>query len=582
MMKKTAAGMQRKNWQVRPVQPGAAALSQQLKISPLLAQILLNRKLTEIAHAQSFLSPKLTDLIEPTRMPGLTPAVHRIQQAIEDNEKIAIYGDYDVDGITSVAILWHLLQMLAADVDYYIPHRVDEGYGLNDDAVRQLAEAGTQLMITVDCGITAVRQVELAKSLGMDVIITDHHQPDAVLPDATAIVHPLLDATYPNPASAGATVAFKLAWGIAEVRKQGGRIPDALRQYLLNATTLAGIGTIADVVDLRGENRILAGYGLRAVEKSNLIGIQALVEIAQLTDGQVDSYDVAFKLAPMLNAAGRMGHARLAVELLTTDNPQRALHIAQYLKEQNRLRQKCQQDIFKQAKARILQNGLNHPDRKTIVLADEGWHTGVIGIVASKVIDEFYRPTIMINTANGLGQGSGRSIDGFDLYAALEACAEHLVSFGGHRMAAGLKIETDKVGDFADAFEAYARDHFGTLSLESFLDIEAEARIADFNERVMKELQALEPFGQGNPRPMFATHGVRLIAPPRRVGARNDHLQLSIADASGAVRCIGFGMGTLEKKLVETDTFSVAYEPRPNTYNGKTMLQFVLSDIQFQ
>ncbi|HDS85618.1 MAG TPA: single-stranded-DNA-specific exonuclease RecJ [Phycisphaerales bacterium] len=580
-MKKTVAGMQNKIWQVRPAHADAAGLSEQLNITPLFAQVLLNRKLSEIAHARGFLSPKLTDLIEPTRMPGLTAAVHRMMRAVSEKEKIAIYGDYDVDGITSVAILWHLLQMLGADVDYYIPHRVDEGYGLNDEAVRQLAEAGTQLLITVDCGVTAVRQVRLAGELGMDVIVTDHHQLGAELPPAEAIVHPLLDSDYANPASSGAMVAFKLAWGVAEAHKRGGRIPDALRQFLLNATTLAGIGTIADVVDLRGENRVLAGYGLRAVEQSGLVGVRALIETAQLAGDAVNSYDVAFKLAPMLNAAGRMGHARLAVELLTTDNQVRALYIAQYLKEQNRLRQKCQRDIFKQAKARILQHGLNHPDRKTIVLADENWHSGVIGIVASRIIDEFYRPTILINTANGLGQGSGRSIEGFNLYASLAACSEHLVSFGGHEMAAGLKVETRKVGDFSEAFEAYAQQSLGRMTLESFLDIEAETCIGEFNDRLMRELKSLEPFGQGNPRPMFATRGVRLIAPPRRVGARSDHLQLSIADATGAVRCIGFGMGNLEKKLLEIDSFSVAYEPQHNTYNGKTMLQFVLSDIRF-
>lgn len=580
-MKKAAAGMQRKVWQVRPAQPSVRALSQQLNISPILAQLLLNRQVIEIPHAQSFLSPKLTDLIEPARMPGMTRAVKRILEAVDAKEKIAIYGDYDVDGITSVAILWHLLQLLGAEVDYYIPHRVDEGYGVNDEAVRQLAEAGTQLLITVDCGITAVGSIKLARSLGMDVIITDHHQPDAVLPEAEAIVHPLLDAVYPNPASSGAMVAFKLAWGVADAQKKGGRIPDALRQFLLNATTLAGIGTIADVVDLRGENRVLAGYGLRAIEKTSLVGIRSLIDTAQLGGAGVDSYDVAFRLAPMLNAAGRMGHARLAVELLTTDNAVRALYISQYLKEQNRLRQKCQLDIFKQAKARILQSGLNHPDRKTIVLADEGWHTGVIGIVASRVVDEYYRPTIMINTANGLGQGSGRSIDGFNLHAALSACGEHLVGFGGHDMAAGLKIKTDKVAVFSEAFEAYAQTHL-EHSTASFLDIEAEAKIADFDDRLMRELRSLEPFGQGNPRPMFAARGVRLIAPPRRVGAKNDHLQLSIADDSGAVRCIGFGMGAMEKKLVETDTFSVAFEPQHNNYNGKTMVQFVLNDIQFE
>jgi single-stranded-DNA-specific exonuclease len=486
-----------------------------------------------------------------------------------------------VDGITSVAILWHLLRLLGAQADYYIPHRVDEGYGVNDEAVRQLAEAGTQLLITVDCGITAVRQMQLARSLGMDVIITDHHQPDAVLPEAEAIVHPLLDAAYPNPASSGAMVAFKLAWGVADTQKSVGRIPDALRQFLLNATTLAGIGTIADVVDLRGENRVLAGYGLRAIEKTSLVGIRSLIDTAQLGGAGVDSYDVAFRLAPMLNAAGRMGHARLAVELLTTDNPVRALYISQYLKEQNRLRQKCQQDIFKQAKARILQSGLSHPDRKTIVLADENWHSGVIGIVAARVVDEFFRPALIINTAGGVGHGSGRSIEGFNLHAALSACGEHLISFGGHEMAAGLRIKPDNIAVFAEAFEAFARTHM-QQNCQTYLDIEAETRIADFDDRLMRELRSLEPFGQGNPRPLFAARGVRLIAPPRRVGTKNDHLQLSIADNSGAVRCIGFGMGAMEKKLVETDTFSVAFEPQHNTYNGKTTVQFVLNDIQFE
>jgi single-stranded-DNA-specific exonuclease len=284
----------------------------------------------------------------------------------------------------------------------------------------------------------------------------------------------------------------------------------------------------------------------------------------------------------MLNAAGRMGHARLAVELLTTDNEIRAIQIAQYLKEQNRLRQKYQLEIFKQAKQRILHAGLNHPDRRTIVLADEHWHTGVIGIVAARIIDDFYRPTILINTGDGLGQGSGRSIEGFNLVAGLEACSEYLISFGGHEMAAGLKIDPARIPAFAEAFEATAVSMLDKARLETWLDIDAETRIADFSQRLMKELNFLEPFGQGNPKPVFAARGVKLIAPPRKVGARSDHLQLSIADASGAVRCIGFGMGNLEKKLLESDTFSVAFEPQYNTFNGRTDLQFVLSDIQFE
>ncbi len=578
---KVPAGMQKKVWQVRPSSDKALTLAGELKVSPILAQVLLNRQLHDAEIARSFLSPKLADLLEPESMPGVTDAVKRIREAIENGEKISIYGDYDVDGITSTAILWHLLKMLDANVDYYIPHRIDEGYGLNVEAVRQLADGGTNLMVTVDCGITAVKEVQLAKELGMDVIVTDHHQPDAVLPEAAAIVHPRIDPDYPNPHSAGALVAFKVAWGLANAYKQGGQLSDELRQYLLNATTLAGMGTIADVVDLRGENRVLVGYSLKALENSNLVGIRELIRTAELGTSEVDSYAVAFRLAPMMNAAGRMGHARLAVELLTTDSQVRAIQIAQYLKDQNRQRQKCQQDIFRTAKQRIMQAGLNHPDRKTIVLADDGWHPGVIGIVASKIIDAFYRPTIMLNTTDGLAQGSGRSIPGFNLHKALQACSEHLVSFGGHEMAAGLKLEADKVPDFVDAFEAYAHENLSHDTLETFLDVDAEANIAEFNGRLMKELSYLEPFGQGNPKPIFAARGVKLIAPPRRVGNRNDHLQMSISDASGAVRCIGFGMGNLEKKLLEAEIFHVAFEPQYNTYNGQTSLQFVLSDIRF-
>ena len=581
-MRKIAAGMQKKVWQVQPESAGAATLAAALKVSALTAQILINRDLREADTARSFLSPKLTDLIEPEKMHGIPAAAERIRAAIESGKKISIYGDYDVDGITSTAILWHLLKILGAQVDYYIPHRVDEGYGLNADAVRQLADNGTELMITVDCGITGVEEVGLAHELGIEVIITDHHEPGEHLPEAEAIVHPRLDADYGNPHAAGAMVAFKLAWAIANRYKKDAQLPTELKQYLLNATTLAALGTIADVVDLRGENRILAGYGLKALENSSLVGIRTLVETAQVQASEVDSYAVAFRLAPMLNAAGRMGHARLAVELLTTDSEVRAMQIAQYLKDQNRLRQKCQRDIFKQAKQRIMQTGLNHPDRKTIVLSDENWHTGVIGIVASKVIDTYYRPTILINASDGVGKGSGRSVAGFDLHGALTACGEHLLSFGGHKMAAGLKIDMNNIAAFAEAFEAYAHENMEHGTLDSYLDIDAEARIVDFNEGVMRELNILEPFGAGNPKPIFAARGVKLIAPPRTVGSRNDHLQISISDDSGAVRCIGFGMGKLEKKLLETDRFSIAFEPQYNTYNGRTNLQFVLNDIQFE
>ena len=572
--------MQTKEWSVRPPQDSAGQLASELRLPEFIAQVLINRDISTADRAQTFLTPKLTDLIEPERMPGAVQAARRIIQAVENGQKITIYGDYDVDGITSTTILWHLLTMLGASTEYYIPHRIDEGYGLNDEAIKQIAENGTNLIITVDCGITAVKEAALAGQLGMDIIITDHHKPSSQLPEATAIVHPLLD-NYPNPDSAGAMVAFKLAWAIVNQSKTSAQTPPALRQFLLNATTLAAMGTVADVVDLRGENRILASFGLKALSDSKLTGIKALIESVSLTGKNLDSYHIGFHLAPMLNAAGRMGHARLAVEMLTSDSEVRCIEIAKYLQDQNRQRQKCQRDIFTQARDMINDAGLNHPDRKTIVLASDNWHTGVIGIVASKVVENFNRPAVMINTNCQPAQGSARSVEGFDMHSAFNACAQHLESFGGHAMAAGLKIKKEKLPDFIAAFENYANENMTDQCLVSSMDIEGVCKISEFTEKTISQLKRLEPFGQGNPAPIFATMGVHRIAPPRKVGAKGDHLQLAISDNTASVRCIGFGMGRLEKKLLEVDHFSVAYEPQINTYNGNSSVQFLLKDIKF-
>ena len=354
-----------------------------------------------------------------------------------------------------------------------------------------------------------------------------------------------------------------------------------LRQFLLNATTLAAMGTISDVVDLRGENRILASYGLKALTETNLCGIKALIESAELAGKDIDSYHIAFRLAPMLNAAGRMGHARLAVELLTSDSEIRCAQIADYLKQQNRQRQQYQRKMFAQAREMIIEMGLNHPDRKTIVLADDNWHTGVIGIVAARVVDEFYRPAIMINSGNCICQGSARSVEWLNIYRGLEACSEHLESFGGHAMAAGLKVKKEKIADFAAGLEEYAREHATEKVPVSRLEIDAICNVSEVNGHVIKELGLLEPFGQGNPSPIFASRSVKWISPPRRVGQRGDHLQIAITDNTGSVRCVGFGMGKLEKKLLDSEVFDVAYEPQINTYNGNNNVEFVLRDIQF-
>jgi len=576
-----------KQWMVKPADDRAAQIAKSLNTSALLAQLLINRGITDAGAGRAFLRPKLTELIEPEQMPGVPAAVERVADAIHNKRKITIYGDYDVDGITGVSILWQLLSLLGADVDYYIPHRIDEGYGLNADAVRSLAQAGRELVITVDCGVTAFKSAELAAELGLDLIVTDHHQicsrPEPALPRAAAIVHPALQEDYPNQDSAGAMVAFKLGWAIAKQLSPGQKLGSELREFMLNATSLAAMGTIADVVDLRGENRVLTSYGLKALPQCRLSGVQALIESAGLAGKGLDSFDIGFRLAPMLNAAGRMGHARLAVELLTSDSSIRSMQIAEYLKEQNSKRQQLQRKIFKQACEMIVEQGGHHPDRKSIVLANESWHTGVIGIVASRIVDKFYRPTIMINTAseNGIAQGSARSIPGFCLLSAIEACSEHLNTFGGHEMAAGLTIHTERIERFAADFEIYAKENLNEADVAARLEIDAEASIGQFSTDVVRELQMLGPFGQGNPEPLFVTRAVRLAGPPRRVGTGADHLQLTITNGVAAVRCIGFRMGKLEKKLLDHEFFDVAYQPQIDTYNGSSNIQFVLTDVQF-
>ena len=575
----------RGNWVIRSADRRAADLARAIKVCPLVAQVLINRGITEAENARVFLRPKLTDLIDPGQMPGIAPAVERLKQAITDKEKITVYGDYDVDGITGVAILWSVLTGLGADVDYYIPHRVDEGYGLNAEAIEGLVKQGSKLLVTVDCGVTAFHSAEVAARLGLDLIITDHHQPDAEMPQAVAIVHPALDESYPNQDSAGAMVAFKLAWALANEFSAGPKLEPKLREFMISATSLAAMGTVADVVDLRGENRVLTSYGLKALPDCKLSGIQALIETAGLTGHQLDSFHIGFRLAPMLNAAGRMGHARLAVELLTSESPIRSMQIAEYLKEQNSQRQQCERKIFKQACEMIVEGDLNHPDRKSIVLANESWHTGVIGIVASRIVDKFYRPTIMINTAsteNGIAQGSGRSVPGFCLLSAIQACSHHLASFGGHKMAAGITIEHDKIDQFAAEFEAYARQNLNRGDETAKFHIDALVPLSEFRKEMVSELQLLGPFGQGNPEPTFATKGVRLAGPPKRVGAGREHLQLAITDNTATIRCIGFRFGKLEKKLLEHDFFDVAYQPQINTYNGNSSVEFVLTDVQFE
>jgi len=571
-----------KTWVISPADPRADQLAKSLKVSPLLAQLLINRGVTDPQSGSAFLRPKLTDLISPELLPGVRDAAQRIKQTVTQKQKITIYGDYDVDGITGVAILWQILTLLGANVDYYIPHRIDEGYGLNVEAVESIAKAGTQLLVTVDCGITAHAAAELAKKLGLDLIITDHHQFTDTLPPAFAIVHPALDKSYPNPDSSGSLVAFKLAWAVADSFKTGAKLSPEIRDFMLNSTSLAAMGTIADVMELRGENRTLTSFGLSLLSDPKLPGLKALIESADLTGKGLDSYHIGFRLAPTLNAAGRIGHARLAVELLTSTSQAHATQVADYLKSQNAQRQRFERKIYNHACQLIAEQGLDKPERKTIVLADSSWHSGVIGIVASRIVDKFFRPAIMINSGLTPAQGSARSVPGFDILAGIASCSKHLVTFGGHKMAAGVTVLPENIQKFADDLENYAQHHLLDEQRVSKLHIDALALLSEFNYESVTEMQTLGPFGQGNPEPLFATKGVRLCGPPRRVGTNADHLQLAVTDNTNSIRCIGFRMGALEKKLLEHDCFDIVYHAAIDSFNGNRSVQLVIEDIRFE
>ena len=611
-----------KRWNLAPPHPAAAELAGRLKTSPVVAQVLLNRGVGDADACQDFLRPSLKCLHDPAGIPGLARAAERIARAIRDGERIVIYGDYDVDGITATAILWHACRALGGRADFYIPHRIDEGYGLNADAIAQLCADGANLIITVDCGVTAIEQTKIARDRGVDLIVTDHHEwkeveaerrsdgatkgEDAIdtasssfasvppslrrsvaaLPDCHAVVHPRLphedgSPAYANPALCGAGVAFKLAWGVGLAMTGGSKVGDEFRAFLIDATALAALGTIADVVPLVGENRVLAHFGLGGLTKTRLTGIRALIESAGLTGQDLDSYDVGFKLAPRLNACGRMGHARLAVEMLTSADAAKAREIADYLEQQNRQRQAMERKILNEAEAMIAADGSADDGSCALVLGREEWHPGVIGIVASRLVDRYHRPAVMVALNNGHGQGSARSIAGFHLARALAACGEHLETYGGHEMAAGLRVRTEKFGDFRAAFCAHATTAIAPHQLVPELTLDGVADLRQVTHALVVDLQRLGPFGHGNRKPLLCCRGVTVAAPPRRVGKSGDHLQLTVRQGDTTLKCIAFGCAPLDAKLTPGTTIDLAVEPTLNEFNGRTNVELEVKDVSF-
>lgn len=571
-----------KRWIVAQPWDGAAQLARRLGVSSIVAQSLHNRGFEDSDQARAFLSPQLTDLIAPDALHGAAEAAERLAQAVTDRERIILYGDYDVDGMTGVAILWHCLKLAGADCGFYVPHRLEEGYGLNDEAIDQIAADGAKVIVTVDCGITAVEQASRARGHGMDLIITDHHTPPDALPDARAIVHPQLNG-YANPNLAGAGVAMKLAWALAQrlTPSYAGKVSDAYREFLLDATCLAALGTIADVVPLVGENRILAHFGLVGLRHCRLPGIRSLIEVSGLNGEKLDSYHVGFGLAPRLNAIGRMGHARLAIEMLTRADEPRAMEIAEYLDRQNRQRQKLERKLREEARQMVIESGADGLNRRAIVLAKEGWHAGVIGIVASRLVEEFCRPTVLIALDGETGQGSARSVRHFSMVDGLAACKEHLLSFGGHKMAAGLRISADAIDAFAEAFVARANQTLTPADLQHEIRLDGEVALADLTESAIRELERLGPFGPGNPKPRWVSRELELLGEPRVVGRAGDHLQLTVRDGQTVRRCIAFGQADRQQRLRDGRRFCAAFEPMINEFNGRRSVELQVLDFDW-
>lgn len=548
-------------------------LSEKYHIPKVIATILLNRGIEE-SDFNAFLQKSMRDVINPNLMLDMDKAVDRILQAIENQEKIVIYGDYDVDGITSTALMHEFLSSQGANVSYYIPDRKDEGYGINIMAVNKLFKQNTKLLITVDCGITAIGEVEFAALQGMDVIITDHHTCKDRLPTAAkAIINPKRpDCDYPFEGLAGVGVAFKLVLALAIAL--GLNTTECFKRYI----DIVTIGTIADVVPLLSENRIMVDKGLKALQKPFRPGLTAIMDVSGAMNKPMNASTIAFSIAPRLNAAGRLGSAKTAVELLLTHNADEAWEIARELDAENKERQATEQQIYKEA-LELIAADPNFSKKKVIVLAKENWHHGVIGIVASRIGDLYYKPCILISHNNGIGKGSGRSISGFNLFDALTACEKHLTDFGGHAVAAGLNINMSDIDAFTKAINKYADENLTDNDMIPHVEIDCPVNARFVTLENAQMISRLEPFGMNNEKPVFSLFDVA-VEYVSAVGMENKHLKLRISKNGMFINCIGFSLGEWAAALKQGDIIDIAFQMDINHYQGNDSVQLVLKDIK--
>ena len=533
--------------------------------------------------ARRFLHCPMTDLHPPKLLPGVEEASSRIWAAVQARRRIVIYGDYDVDGTTGTSILMVLLEKLGADVSYYVPHRIEEGYGLNAEAVRKLAQDGKQLLITVDCGITSVHEAEVAREVGLELIVTDHHEMKEMLPAADVLVHPRLPGSqYPFAGLSGAAVAFKLAWAVAQKASNNERVLPDLREVLLDLLGLAALGLVADVVPLRDENRTIVKHGLQRLVARPSLGVRALLTAAGFTeDKPVRAEDVSFRLAPRLNAAGRLGYAGFVVELLTTQKAKKAEEIATYLESQNGERQTIERKIVIEAKALVEAGG--YDTAPAIVLGSTEWHAGVVGIVAGRLAEFYARPTLIaaLKADDGASSGSGRSVPGFALHEALMACDDLLLGHGGHAAAAGFKVAATRLDELRARFCETVTKVFPAGLPRPRLRLDAEVPLGALTYGLMKDIDRLEPYGAENPRPKFLASGLKIDGVPRKIGVGERHLSFRVRQGQSVVRAVAFGFGDrLEELMSGNGDCCLAFTPKVNEWNGRTSVEIEVIDFR--
>jgi single-stranded-DNA-specific exonuclease len=547
-------------------------LSSELSLPPVAARILLSRGLDTKSKAENFLNPSMEKLLDPFLLLDMERGVDRIIRALRNKEKIMIFGDYDVDGITSTSLLYLILNKLGADVTYYLPNRLIDGYGLSEEGILEAERRGVRLIISVDCGITAVEEVTFARERGIDTVITDHHEPKEILPQASAIINPkALEHEYPGGELSGVGVAFKFAQAI--YRKLG-QDESELDEHM----DLVALGTAADIVPLVGENRIFTKFGMAQIARTNKPGLKSLIFVSGILGQKIGTGQVVFILAPRINAVGRLGDADLAIKLLTTKDESKASEIARLLDEENQRRKSIDETTLREALDMIDQDVDLNRD-KAIVLASSGWHQGVIGIVASRLVERFHRPTIMIAIEGEEGKGSARSIPGFHLYEALRECSDCLAKYGGHKYAAGLSILPEKIDLFRDKFRRICDKKLSGDDLIPKLSIDSQLELDQINPELVGVLDIFAPFGPQNMRPIFMTRNLQVWGEPHVVG--NNHLRLRVKKEGPVFDCIGFGMGDMVKILcMKGIRIDLAYVVETNYWNDTYKIQLRIKDLK--